>query len=128
RGDQAGRVSLVFVRRRLEVCKANDEEASAGRVVRGLEQAAEDRIPVEAGETAPDDSSPSIDQRRYRAVPDNGKVQVVHERAPLLIFWRFPTRGHSDEGMQPGEPAQSNSWPLVSLGPDCSPALLPKHF
>ena len=38
---------------------------------------------------------------------------------------RSPTRGHSDEGVQSGEPALSNSWRLVSLGRDCPPALCP---
>jgi hypothetical protein len=61
RRDQYRRVSHVFLLRRLEVCKLNLEKPSPGRVVRDLEQAAENRITVEAGETAPDDSSPSID-------------------------------------------------------------------
>ena len=85
RRDQYRRVSHVFLLRRLEVCKLDVEQPSPGRVVRDLEQAAEDRITVEAGETAPDDSSPSIDQRRYRAVSDDSKVQVAHERAPLNV-------------------------------------------
>jgi hypothetical protein len=83
RRDQYRRVSHVFLLRRLGVCKLDVEQPSPGRVLRDLEQAAEDRITVEAGETAPDDTSPSIDQCRYRAVSDDSKVQVAHERAPL---------------------------------------------
>jgi hypothetical protein len=36
--------------------------------------------------------SPSIDQRRYCAVPDNSKVQVAHERTPSDIL-AFSHRG-----------------------------------